>query len=404
MSISVDYLLLGVLVVALLLVFIYRRAIRPMKSVLRGMELLREQDFASSLRPVGQKETDKVVRMFNDMMTMLRQERLLVREQNEFLDLLVKESPIGVVILDVSWRIVSANPCARQMLGCAEPDGKYLEEICSPLAEGAARLQIGQSEVVRLPGGHDVYRCSRYGFMNHGYRQPFVLIERLTEEIREAERQAYTRVIRTMAHEVNNSMAAVKCTLDSVLTMAQREQVMTEAEDALRACIERTDSTAAFIRSFADMVKVPEPQLQQSSFGEVVAASLPLLQALCERNGASLEVDLADSRPLMLDPVLMQQVLVNVVKNAAESGSHVTITARGSELEVADDGPGLTPEAEANIFRDVYTSKPGGQGIGLMLVAEILTKHHFRFSIATDGLTRFKIASGRGGGDMMARP
>lgn len=390
-----NYLILGVTAVIVLLVWYYRRTVRPLKVILRGMELLREQDFASSLRPVGQKETDRVVEMFNGMMEMLRAERLRVREQNEFLDLLVKESPIGVVILDVSWRIVSANPCARQMLACPEPEGKYLEEIDSPLAEGAARLQIGQSETVRLPGGHDVFRCSRYGFMNHGYRQPFVLIERLTDEIRRAEQQAYTKVIRTMAHEVNNSLAAVKCTLDSVLTIAGRERVMIQAVDALRACVERTDATVAFIRSFADMVKVPEPQLQQSGFREVVEATMPLLGPLCERHGVTLHVDLTDSAPLMLDPMLMQQVVVNVVKNAAESaanGGNVGITARGTSLEVADDGPGLAPDASAHLFTDVYTTKPGGHGIGLMLVAEILAKHSLPFSLTTaEGRTLFRI-------------
>lgn len=376
----------------LLLVWLYRRTLKSHKVVMRGLELLREQDFASRLRPVGQKDADEVVELFNGMMEMLRKERLQVREQNEFLDLLVQESPIGIVTLDVSWRIVLANPCARQMLGCDELEGKDLEQIGSPLADEAARLGVGESGIVKLQDGRDVYRCSRYGFMNHGYRQPFVLIERLTDEIREAEHQAYTRVIRTMAHEVNNSLAAVKCTLEAVSLMADREKVMSDAKEALRACIERTDSTAAFIRSFADMVKVPEPQLEQSRFGEVVETTLPLLRSLCERNGATLEVDLAESEPLMLDPMLMQQVVVNVVKNAAESGSHVIITAKGTALEVTDDGPGLADGASAHLFTDVYTTKPNGQGIGLMLVAEILNKHRFQYSLTTeDGLTRFVV-------------
>ena len=98
------------------------------------------------------------------------------------------------------------------------------------------------------------------------------------------------------------------------------------------------------------------------------------------------------------DPQQLEQVLVNVIKNALESvqqgGSvRIHLNAHSRQLEIADNGPGLDQEAAAKIFTPFFTSKPNGQGIGLTLVRDILMNHGFRFSLQTDpdGWTRFVI-------------
>lgn len=101
---------------------------------------------------------------------------------------------------------------------------------------------------------------------------------------------------------------------------------------------------------------------------------------------------------VMGDPELLVQVLVNVVKNSVESillaGSpgEITISVDGNMLTVTDNGAGIPPEKAARIFTPFFTDKPHGQGIGLMLIREVLTAHGARFSLSTsadDGLTRF---------------
>ena len=87
------------------LVYFYRKVVKPLDIIGNGMELLREQDFSSRLTPVGQKEADRIVLVFNRMMEQLKDERLRLREQNHFLDLLVSASPMGVVILTLDGHI-----------------------------------------------------------------------------------------------------------------------------------------------------------------------------------------------------------------------------------------------------------------------------------------------------------
>lgn len=391
------YALIAVGVLLLLLLIVYRQALRPMKVVTRGMDLLREQDFASRLRHVGQKDADRLVDMFNQMMDTLKRERLHVREQNEFLDLLINESPMAVIILDGENRVASANRAAVDMLGVDDLCGKNFREIDSPLAPECDAVAMRSSRIVRIPGSFDVFRVSRNGFMDSGWLHPFLLIERLTAEIREVERIAYTRVIRMMAHEVNNSVTAINSTLHAIDRAITDTPLAGSVATPLRACAERAEAMTAFIRAFADVVKIPEPNLILTDYMELVQSSLPLLESICALNGATLSVDLAEAAPLRLDPVLMQQVTVNIVKNAAESagrGGKVTISAVGRTLTVTDNGPGLSPEAASRVFTDVFTTKPSGQGLGLMLVGEILRKHSARFSLKTspvDSLTRFSI-------------
>lgn len=102
-----------VLLTIIYLFVFYRRIIKPLHIIGNGMELLKEQDFSSRLGKVGQTEADRVVDVFNKMMEQLKNERLHLREQNHFLDLLVNASPMGVIILNLDEEILSMNPAAQ---------------------------------------------------------------------------------------------------------------------------------------------------------------------------------------------------------------------------------------------------------------------------------------------------
>ena len=112
------YLTEGVILVTLLfLIYFYQKVVKPIRSIGNGMELLREQDFSSRLSPVGQKDADRIVQVFNRMMEQLKDERLRLREQNNFLDLLIKASPMGVIITSLDEDLSELNPMALKMLG-----------------------------------------------------------------------------------------------------------------------------------------------------------------------------------------------------------------------------------------------------------------------------------------------
>ena len=378
---TIFYVAEGVLVVVLFfLVVFYRKVIRPIDTLTGGMELLRDQDMSTTLAPSGQKETDEIVKTFNALITRLRNEHLRLDEQNSFLNLLIDASPMGVILCDLSGNVKSMNPAAQKMLTPA-------------ISEAMKTLPLGEDTTLRLSNSQ-IYHLSHLSFLDRGYQHPFFLIESLTSEVMKAEKVAYEKVIRMIAHEVNNNVAGIVSTLDLI----GEELHSDTSKEALDASRERTQKMAEFVTRFANVVKIPEPQLTLCDLSEEVEACHSFLEGLCQTHHIHLTFHLTDEAiPVHLDTTLFQQALVNIVKNAIESitdKGEITITTVPKTLTITDNGRGISPEVAQHIFTPFYSTKPQGQGLGLLLIRDILTKHGCTFTLLTspdDGLTRFAI-------------
>lgn len=388
----------GVAVVSVVLVVVfYRNVMRPLRTITNGVDLLRAQDFSSRLAHVGQREADRIVDMFNGMMTSLKQERLKLREQNHFLDLLIDVSPMGIIMLDAKGRISECNKAAASFVGmdsAKDMPGLTPAELGTKLGDILSDLKEREIRVVRLNDSM-VYRCSRLSFMESGISHPFFLIEKLTDEVMKAERKSYEKVIRMMAHEVNNSLAGII----SVMDTAAMEVNDKELAEALTACEQRSRDMGDFITKFASAVKIPEPTKVNVDLTSTLLSWRPMLESICTTAGAHLKFNLPDyEMPANIDPVLIQQVVTNIVKNAAESAGEngevtLNLSHPGITLTVTDNGPGISREAAEMLFTPFFSTKEKGHGLGLLLVSEVLNSHHCKFSLETgeDGLTRFKI-------------
>ncbi len=397
-----DYALLAdILLLVVCLLFFHRHIMKPLRLLETGMLLLREQDFSSRLYRVGQTDADGIVDVFNRMMEQLKTERLHVREQNQLFDLIFRSSPMGILILDLDKRVSTVNPSGERLLGVSldSIQGKTLSECSFDLCESLESLAENEVRTVRLTDSN-IFRCSCLSFLNGGFRHTFYLIELLTEEVSQAERKAYEKVIRMIAHEVNNTVAGVTSTLDTIEASLEEMPESEEVCEVVQACIERCYNMGRFITNFADVVKIPEPLLVHSDLNEVVRADGLFMENMCREHRIALSVSLSE-KPVWadVDVVLFQQVLMNIFKNAVESiGEGGAIYIRTSAdaqptLEVADTGKGIDKETASKLFSPFFSTKPNGQGIGLMLVRDVLQKHRCTFSLrtGTDGLTRFKI-------------
>ncbi len=396
------YLVEGIITLSLIyLVYFYHKVVKPLDTIANGMDLLREQDFSSRLKSVGQLEADRIVDIFNRMMQQLKEERLRLREQNHFLDLLISVSPMGVVILTFDGKVSMANKAALKFLEVdTEEDmlNKGMEDLKTPLAEEISRLPKDTTETIRLSDSH-IYRCSRLSFVDRGFAHPFFLIESLTSEVMKAEKKAYEKVIRMIAHEVNNSVAGITSTLDTVDDALQTMDDTDDLREVMKVCVERGYSLSRFITRFADVVKIPEPQLEEVRLNDRISACERFLENICQDHQVDLRMDLCEENPwVKIDTSLFEQVLINMVKNSVESIEEKgVITLRTSAspvmLEVADTGMGISKEVETKLFTPFFSTKPNGQGIGLIFIREVLMKHGCSFSLRTyeDGITRFRI-------------
>ncbi|KDS38390.1 sensory box protein [Parabacteroides distasonis str. 3776 D15 iv] len=390
-----------VLLTIIYLFVFYRRIIKPLHIIGNGMELLKEQDFSSRLGKVGQTEADRVVDVFNKMMEQLKNERLHLREQNHFLDLLVNASPMGVIILNLDEEILSMNPAACKLFGAQSSEdmvGKRFLQLDSPLAEELVRVPMYQAQTVRLNDAN-IYKCTHSSFVDRGFHHQFYLIETLTQEVFKAEKKAYEKVIRMISHEVNNTTAGITSTLDTLESTFSGMEDMEDVCEVLRVSIERCYSMSHFITNFADVVRIPEPQSRPQELNQVVSACKRFMETVCQNRNIEIAMDLSEESPVVnLDNSLFEQVLVNIIKNAAESIErdgkiYIRTTVRPTCLEIADTGKGIDKDTETKLFSPFFSTKPNGQGIGLIFIREVLLKHDCRFSLRSypDGLTRFKI-------------
>lgn len=394
------YLMEGIIVFLLVFWLVFnRKIVKPLELIGNGMDLLREQDFSSRLTQVGQFEADRVVNIFNRMMDQLKNERLRLREQNHFLDLLIQASPMGVVIVDFEGRITQVNPMAVKMFGLSAEQlvGYRLIEIQSVLARELGKMRRDETSVVRLSDSN-IYKCTCTTFTDSGFPHPFYLMERMTDELMRAEKKAYEKVIRMIAHEVNNTTAGITSALDSVEQVLSEEKGMEDLCGMMRICMERCYSMSQFITRFADVVKIPEPVLAQVDLNVLATTCARFMESVCRERNIRLQLECdAEAGMVKADVSLMEQVLVNILKNAVESIGHdgeiVVRTAAKGFIEIVDNGPGISKEVESKLFSPFFSTKPNGQGIGLVFIREVLSRHRCSFSLSTydDGLTRFRI-------------
>lgn len=390
-----------ILLTTIYLFIFYRRIIKPLQIIGDGMELLKEQDFSSRLRRVGQPEADRIVDVFNKMMDQLKNERLYLREQNHFLDLLINASPLGVIILDLDEHIQSVNPASYKILGLNTAEniiGKKLTATNSLLAKEITSIKKYNSQTIRLNDA-SIYKCTHSSFIDRGFQHSFYLIESLTEEVFKAEKKAYEKVIRMIAHEVNNTTAGITSTLDTLLNTFKDTPDSEDLCDVLQVAIERCYSMSRFITNFADVVRIPEPQLQKHDLNTLVSSCKLFMENACRNRNIKITMELSDSSPIVkTDSLLFEQVIVNIIKNSAESIEkngiiYIRTTNNPTCLEIADTGKGIDKKTEARLFSPFFSTKPHGQGLGLMFIREVLLKHGYTFSLqtGTDGLTRFRI-------------
>lgn len=383
--------------VILFLIYFYRKVISPLKSITSGMDLLREQDFSSKLLLVGQSDADKIVKMFNEMMEQLKNERLRLLEQNNFLNQLIEASPMGVILFSLDEKISLVNDAALRFMGfenVEEIKNKKLNQISSNLVRQLEKISTNCITTIRL-NDSELYRCSRLSFFDRGFARQFILIESLTAEVFKAEKKAYEKVIRMIAHEVNNTVAGVTSTLTVVNESVEDKDLC----EIVELCASRCINMSRFITNFASVAKIPEPHLLPTNINECIKSCAIILENMCQSKNIKLNLELCNEKLMaMIDIALFEQVIINVTKNSIESienNGEITIrTAQEPDrLEIIDNGKGIDADTEQKLFSPFFSTKPTGQGIGLMIIREILIKHNFKFSLSSysDGLTRFII-------------
>jgi len=378
----------GLLAGGLLGWWLPRRVTSPWSRVLRavsdGIESMRDRDFSISIGNVSDPDLSRLAAAYNILGELLRRERLDLYQRELLLDTVIQTTPLATLLTNSAGQIVFSNISARQLFGSGKKlEGLTLDSLLDT-APAALREALSSEEdrlfTMDVAGEPQVYHLSQRKFHLNSQPHRLVLLKQLTRELATQEVLVWKKVIRVIAHELNNSLAPISSLAHSGRLLASGDHAE-QLNRVFTTIADRAAHLTTFIEGYARFAKLPRPRTAPVMWSGFLAG-------LEDTMAFSTTPPVPDSM-VCLDAAQMQQVMINLLKNASESGSppeQISVAARqqpdGFVIEVSDRGSGLSEEVMRDALLPFYSTKPTGTGLGLTLCREIVDAHGGRLSLA----------------------
>ncbi|MCL1051524.1 ATP-binding protein [Shewanella abyssi] len=356
-----------------------------------GLLNFKDNDFSVSLPVGGDKQLQALAVLFNDSAEALRKERQYIYQRELLLDKVIQSSPNVMLLLDDDKRVIYANDAARHLFNKGlRIEGMQLSELLAQVAdELGAALENPKDGLFSLAAQDsddelETWHLSRGQFLLNGQFHHLILLKQMTRELNRQEVAVWKKVIRIISHELNNSVAPIASMVNSgrIITKDLDDPKLKLIFDTIE---DRTSHLSQFIFNYARFAKLPLPKKSTVDW-------LKLTEQLKQHYSFVLENVLPIST-VELDLIQMEQVLLNLLKNAHESGSSIdkvslsivdSSLSDGTEgvfIEVKDEGSGMPPEVLRQALLPFYSTKQSGTGLGLPLCREIVEAHDGRISL-----------------------
>ncbi len=336
-----------------------------------ALSAFRDGDFGLRLAVRGDRELAELKAMYNALADTVRDNREALHQKEVLLDTILQRTPVAVVLLNAADRVIYSNAAARELIaGGARLNGRLLSDVGLVPALRDALLSP-QDSIFRSE--EEVFHIGQRLFHLNTQRHRLLLLERLTPELRRQEIAVWKKAIRIMNHEINNTVAPISSLFHSARRAQEQPEHRHRVDEIYGLIEERLAFLRTFLGAYAEFARLPEPRKTKTSWSEVIQGA-QLLYPFRVEGTPDLEC--------AIDPAQMQQVLINLIKNAHESESAadeivVVIERAGADcvMRVLDRGRGMSEDVMRQALVPFYSTKPDGSGVGLALSNEIVEAH-----------------------------
>jgi nitrogen fixation/metabolism regulation signal transduction histidine kinase len=367
---------------------VLRRSLRRMRinltALTDGIRGFADGDFSLRLRVTGDDEIADLIAFYNEIGSILRTQRNESLQRELLFETVLQTTPLAIVLTADTDRVVYANRAARDLFTPGDRlEGRRLNELLKNAP--ALREAFGSDHDALFSAGTETFHLSRRTFFLNGRPHLLWIANRLTPELRRQEVEVWKRAIRVLNHELNNTLAPIRSLFHSSRVIRNRPDQMHRLDEINEAVEERLDYLQRFLEGYSQFARLPKPRPEPVAWRELLAS--------VQRVVPFTIVEPLPSHTANLDRAQMEQVIINLVKNAADAGSVAEVSveerADGSLLVVADRGEGMSDETITRALLPFWSTRTSGSGLGLPLCNEIIDAHggHLRIERREGGGT-----------------
>lgn len=348
----------------------------------------------------------KLAEAFEGVLQRFRETRSAKEEQASYLNTLVQHVPIAVVAVAPSGQIDLFNNAARRLFGISDLRNlRDLKSFGSRFPGDVLRLQAGQQELMKVMRNNELLQLnvSVTQLRMRGRDLKIVTLQDIRRELEARELTAWQNLIRVLTHEIMNSVTPISslaATASELLRDTQKEGVGTaegpirDAQDAVDTIAQRGTGLLHFVENYRRLTHLPKPTLRTFSVTELFSRIRQLMAGDLDAGSVTLRQSVApEVSELTGDPELIEQAIINLVKNASAAvgdvpspeiamSAHIDASGRRT-IAVTDNGQGMTEDVLENIFVPFYTTKREGTGVGLSVVQQIMRSHRGSVEVAS---------------------